>query len=156
MTFGKDMYYFLLAMMLFVGALLLIPKFLYKKFFIYGFLLGGVPNVALIVVAGGVFHLFKYLNLGPLGIWGLFSIWTPVAWTFTFMLYLYFLPVRKFFYYPYILCFAFLGYLTGQALKGLGLFVLQDSYAYFEPLTFIIWFGATAWIYYRAERVALK
>jgi hypothetical protein len=154
--FGKDIYYLIVALAFGVAALVIIPKQLYKKFFIYGMFFGGAVNVLIILTLGGIFHLFSYLHIGPLNIWGLFSFFTPITWIFVFIIYLYFLPVRKIFLYPYIVSFVAFSYMFGQALKGLGLFELHKNYQYFEPVTFIVWFSLTAWAYIKAEKIALK
>lgn len=156
MPFDKGISYLLIAVAFGIATLALIPKQLYKKFFIYGLLWGGAFDVFLILVFSGIFHLFQYLHLGSFGIWGLFSFWTPITWVFTLMLFLYFLPVRKVFLYPYVASFIIFGYMVGQLLKGLGLFKYYDAYLYFEPLTFILWFALAAWAYIKGERVTLR
>ncbi len=156
MSFGKDLYYLLFALAFATATLLLIPKPQYKKFFIYGFLFGGAVNVLIILALSGVFRLFEYRYLGAGGIWGLFSFFTPVTFMFIIMVYLYFLPVRKIFLYPYIAGFIAFAYMFGQTMKGLGLFIFYKNYQYFEPITFAVWFALTAWVYLRQERVALR
>jgi hypothetical protein len=152
----KGIYYLLVALAFGVATLASIPKPLYKKFFIYGLLFGGAFNVLIILVFSGVFHLFAYLHIKPFGIWDLFSFWTPITWIFTIMIYLYFLPVRRIFLYPYMAGFIIFGYMMGQVLKDLGLFKFYGSYMYFEPLTFIVWFTIAAWAYIKGERVTLR
>lgn len=154
--FSRDIYYLIFALAFGVATIILIPKQLYKKFFIYGLLFGGAFNVLVILTLSGVFHLFKYLHLGPLGIWGLFSFFTPITWVFVLMIYLYFLPVRKIFLYPYIAGFIAFAYMFGLSLKGLGLFELYKNYQYLEPVNFILWFSLAAWAYIKGERVTWK
>lgn len=156
MIFEKNTYYLLFALAFGAAALILIPKQLYKKFFIYGLLFGGAFNIITILTLSGIFHLFQYFQIGPAGIWGLFSFFTPVTWVFVVMLYLYFLPVRKIFLYPYILGFIVFAYMFGLPLEGLGLFKFYHNYQYFQPLTFIIWFSLAAWAYIKGEKVVLK
>ncbi len=156
MAFGKDIYYLLIALVFGVATLLLIPKSQYKKFFIYGLLFGGAFNVLIILILSGIFKLFQYRYLGFAGIWGLFSFFTPVTWMFVFMIYLYLLPVRKIFLYPYIASFIVFGFIFGQPLEGVGMFKFYKNYQYFQPITFIIWFSAAAWAYIKGERIALK
>jgi hypothetical protein len=156
LVFGKDLYYLLIALAFGAATLLLIPKPQYKKFFIYGFLFGGAVNVLIILVLSGVFHLFEYRYLGVGDIWGLFSFFTPLTFMFIIMIYLYFLPVRKVFLYPYIAGFIVFAYMFGQPLKGLGLFKFYKNYQYFEPITFIVWFVLTAWVYIKRERITVQ
>ncbi len=156
MPFDKGIYYLLVALAFGIAALVLIPKKQYKKFFIYGLLFGGILDMFIIIIFSGLFQLFKYFYIGSFSILGLFSFWTPIAWIFTFMIYLYFLPVRKIFLYPYVTSFIAFGYMVGQAFKGIGLFKFYDGYLYFMPFTFIIWFSLAAWAYIKGEKITLR
>ncbi|WP_366923070.1 hypothetical protein MFMK1_003563 [Metallumcola ferriviriculae] len=138
-----------------IATILLIPKEKYKKFLIYGFLLGAVGDVLIVTLVGGLLGLIKYQNTGPFNILGLFSFWTPLAWMFTLMLFLYFLPVRIVFYHVYIVGFALFGFMVGLVLQHLGTFQYVGNYIYFAPITFITWFFLSAWLYRRSENIAL-
>lgn len=60
------------ALLTIVMALLIIPKHLYKKCFLYGFLLGGLGDT-LIALALSALHLIEYKNMGPFSLFGVFS-----------------------------------------------------------------------------------
>lgn len=156
MTLGKEIYYLLIALVAGIASLVIIPKAKYKKFFIYGLLLGGGANICIILVLSSIFHLFEYRYLGTTGIGGIFSFFTPVAFMFIFMIFFYLLPVRKIFFYPYIIGFVVFAYMFGQLLRGLGLFKLYKNYQYLEPVTFLVWFSLAAWFYIKEERISLR
>lgn len=86
-----------LIFFIFVGiaALLIIPKAQYKKFFLYGFLFGGLGNATIAALLSSL-NLIDYRNLGPFNVFNFFSIWTPLTWALVFALFFYLLPVRKF------------------------------------------------------------
>lgn len=127
-----------------------------KKFFIYGLFLGAGFNVLVIFILSGVFQLFKYHHLGPFGVLGLFSIWTPLSWLFMLMVYLFLMPVRKVFFYPYVISFIVFNYFIGSTYTGLGLIELKHGYHYYQPITFLVWFALAAWVYIRGEKIKLR
>lgn len=152
---NKSFIFFFKALLFGVSAMIAIPKEHYKKFFIYGFIFGGIGDIITVLILGPALHLIKYSNLGVFGILGLFSFWTPIAWTFTFMLFFYFLPVRKAFLYPYLIGFAMFALMVGWVLQNLGTFGYIGNYIYFAPLVFLAWFSLSAWGYFKSERIKL-
>lgn len=136
------------------GALLLIPKSSYKKFFLYGLIFGGVGDS---VIAGllTLLGLIKYKGMGPFNVFNIFSLWTPITWTFIFMIFFYFLPVRKGFLIPYILIFSALNYSVGFIMGNFGLFEYIGIYKYLTPITFIMWYSISAWLFFKYEKIEL-
>lgn len=149
----KELIYLYKAIFFGLAAVILIPKALYKKFFIYGLLFGAVLDVLLVGVLGGVFHWLLYKNMGHFNILNLFSFWTPIAWMFTLMVFLYCLPTRKLYLFIYVPTFGFFGYMVGLVLHNYGLFEYIGIYKYFAPLILTGWFAVSAWAYIRAERI---
>lgn len=139
-----------------LAAIILIPKEYYRKYLVYGLLLGAVPDVLLIWIISRIFHGMEYKNMGPFNILNLFSFWTPLAWMFAFMYFFYCLPTRKLFFYPYVFTFGLFGYMVGMVLKNFGLFEYSVIYRYFSPFVIIGWFLAAAFIYLKAEKIPLK
>ena len=84
----------------------------------------------------------------------IFSLWTPITWAFVFMLFFYFLPVRKVFLVPYILIFSLLSYSVGLVMQNFGLFEYIGIQKYLAPFTFLIWYSVSAWVFLRNEYVA--
>ncbi|MDD2234927.1 MAG: hypothetical protein PHZ11_00670 [Desulfitobacteriaceae bacterium] len=136
------------------GALLLIPKNSYKKYFLYGLMFGGVADsvIAIFLTAIG---LINYKDMGPFSVFDIFSLWTPITWAFIFMIYFYFLPVRKGFLIAYILIFSALNYAVGFVMENFGLFEHIGIYKYLSPITFIIWYSISAWIFIKYEKIEL-
>lgn len=87
-----------------VASIILIPKEKYKKYLLYGLLLGGLADTIIVLVLSRWLGVFKYQNLGVFAISDLFSIWTPIAWTFTVAIYFYLMPVKKVFVVPLYNC----------------------------------------------------
>ncbi|WP_148133629.1 hypothetical protein [Candidatus Formimonas warabiya] len=153
--FGKSIFFFYKALLFGLSAYLVIPRAEFKKFFIFGFFFGGIGDIIVIVILSNL-NLIAYKNMGPFSIWGLFSFWTPIAWLFAFMLFFYFLPVRKKFFYPYILGFALFAHMVGLVLEKLGLYQYMGTYIYYAPIVFIIWFSLAAYVYLKSGRISLN
>ncbi|EGW37224.1 hypothetical protein [Desulfosporosinus sp. OT] len=143
-------FYLIFAVVTGLVTFIIIPRNLYKKFFLYGLLFGGIGDSVL----ASIFHfmgLLNYKNLGLTSIFGIFSFWTPVAWTFYFMIFFYFLPVRKYFLVPYILIFVALNYSVGMVMSQSGLYELVGGYKYVQPFVFLIWCSLSAWVFHKGE-----
>jgi hypothetical protein len=153
---GSSIWFFLKAMFFGIATLVTIPKEVYKKYFIWGFLFGGIGDVIMVVIFNPILNLIKYKNMGVFNAYGIISFWTPIAWMFTFMLFFYFLPVHRLFLYLYILGFAIFGHILGMLLQNLGLFEFVGSYVYIAPITFVFWFSFATLIYFRYNRIILK
>jgi hypothetical protein len=152
----KEMIFLYNALFFGLAAIILIPKEYYQKYLVYGLLFGAVPDVLLIWIIGGIFHGLEYRHMGAFNIFNLFSFWTPLAWMFTFMFFLYCLPIRKLFFYLYVFTFGLFGSMVGIVLKNFGLFENIGIYNYFSPLVIIGWFLAAALTYMKMERIPLK
>ena len=154
--FGKSIFYFYKALLFGIAAYAVIPKHEFKRYLLYGFIFGAIGDVIMVIITGPVLNLIKYSNMGPFGIWGVITFWTPIAWMFAFMLFFYFLPVRTVFLIPYIVGFAIFGYMVGLVLSGLGLFEYIGNYKYYAPITFVFWFSIAAYTYFRIGDIKLR
>jgi hypothetical protein len=96
---GVEIIFFLKAAFFGLAAIVLIPKEQYKKFLVYGLILGGLADILLILVFGKIIGGVRYLNTGVFDILKLTSFWTPIAWSFVIMYFLYSLPLKKGFFY---------------------------------------------------------
>lgn len=155
MGFGKSILFFYKALLFGIATVVAIPREKYKHFLIYGFIFGAIGDVVVILIVHSL-NGINYLNMGPFNILGLFPYWTPIAWMFALMLFLYFLPRRKLFLYPYVVGFSFFGYSLGLALQNLGLFEYVGNYIYYAPLVITAWFGLSAFAYLKSESILLK
>ncbi len=156
MELGKSIIFLLKALFFGLATVLIIPRDVYKRYFLYGFMFGAIGDIIVATLLGPVLHLIQYKNMGVFGLFGIVSFWTPIAWMFAFMLFFYFLPMRRIFLYPYIIGFAIFGYFLGIVLQQLDLYEYIGNYLYFAPITFIIWFSISAWVYLRNGHIQLK
>lgn len=144
-------YYPIFGIITILGALLLIPKNQFKKYFIYGLIFGGLGD-AIIATLYTTLGLIKYKEMGPFNIMNIFSLWTPVTWAFAYTIFFYFLPVRKVFLVPYVLIFSFLNFSVGLVMQNFGMFEYIGIQKYLAPFTFLIWYSISAWVYQRNEQ----
>lgn len=148
--------YLLFALSVGLAAYLVIPKEQLKKFFIYGLILGGILDTIIVILFGKVFSFFQYKNMEVFNILDIYSFWTPITWTFVLMMFLYLLPSKKIFLYPYVLSFGFLNYSVGLVMQNFGLFEYIGWYKYVAPLTFIGWYSISVWAFCKSEKLKLK
>lgn len=156
MGVGREIIYLLKAAFFGLAAIILIPKEHYKKYLVYGLLLGGINEILAVVVLSRLLHLFRYKNLGVFNILNLFSFWTPLAWMFVVMYFLYALPRKRLFLYPYVAGYGVFGYFLGLVLHNFGLFEYNGIFIYFAPFALTAWFALIAWLYIKAERIEIK
>lgn len=148
---GKSIIFFMKAFLLGFASIISIPQEQYRKYLIYSIFLGGATDMAVVLILSQL-DLLKYLNMGPFNILGYFPFWTPIAWMFTFMIFLYYLPVRKVFFYPYIIIWAIFGIFVGLVLEGFGLYQFNKLILF---LVFIIWFFFAAVTFMHFEKIRL-
>lgn len=145
------MYYIYFFAFLAFGFFVIVPKQYYKKFLLYGLILGAGWQV----VIGSSFILFgfiKYKNFGPFGIENGISFWTPITWMFAMGIYLYLLPVRKEFFIPYFILWILLNFVVGRALTNLELFEATGIFKYGMIVNFAIWYSFAAWVFRKYEQ----
>jgi hypothetical protein len=152
----KEMIFLYKTIFFGLGALILLPKEHYKKFFVYGLFWGAFVDVVIISILSGLFHWIHYKNMGSFNILNLFSFWTPLAWLFVMMVFFYCLPDRRLFLLFYIPGFGLFGYMVGMVLHNFGLFEFRSVYKYFAPFILIGWFTVAAWAYIKTEKITLK
>ncbi|SHJ18459.1 hypothetical protein [Propionispora hippei] len=143
-----DISYIYMIFAFLVGGtyLLLIPKEQYKRYLLYGLVLGSIVDVILVVILTYT-GLIEYKNMGPFNIFGIFSAWTPVSWGITFGIFFYFMPKRKFFLLAYVPSFAALGQIIGIVFQNYGLIEYKGKFLLF--FIFLVWYSIAAWAYQR-------
>jgi len=143
--------YLVLAVIL---TLIFIPKKHYKEYFIYGFLIGGLGDFMAVSLFQNILHIIWFKNLGIFNINGQ-HILSPCSWTVTVMLFLRFLPDRRFFMYFYILTYAGFSVSYGILVKNVGLFDFRPLlYPYFSFLIFLSWWCFAAWFFLKTSSLA--
>lgn len=143
--------YLLFALGMTVATLVVIPKNLYKKYLLYGLILGGLGE-AISVTMATYLGLIRYYFLPPFSIFNIFSVWTPVTFMFVFSVFLYLMPVRKLYLIFYILGWTMLNYSVGLVLNQFGLFEYKGAGKFIAPIWFASWYILAAWIYMRTEQ----
>lgn len=151
----KSYIYLLLATVSAVAFVVIVPKGLFKRNLLYGLVFGGLGDAALATVLTLV-GLIKYRALEPFDILGIFSLWTPITWSYAFGVFFYLMPVRRLFVLPYLAGFAGLSYGVGLMLQSYGLLESIGVHRYLAPVIFFAWYAVSAWAYYRLEKVELR
>ena len=72
---------------------------------IYGMLVGGLGDVLSVFVYQNLLGFMWFKNQGLFYVLGQHAL-SPLCWTFTVMIFLYFLPAKRFFLYVYTLAWA--------------------------------------------------
>lgn len=147
-------FYLIFAAVIGLSTIVIIPRNLYKKYFLYGLIFGGIGDTLLVTMI----HYMGFLNykiLGVTSIFGIVSFWTPIAWTFYFMLYFYFLPARKIFLVPYVIVFIALNYSVGIVMSQSGLYETIGVYKYIQPFVYLAWCSISAWAFFKGEHRVL-
>lgn len=141
---------------IFVGTLLtllLIPKRDYKEYFLYGFLIGGLGDIVVVLLFQNVFHIIQFKESGIFNVLGL-NFLSPPSWVITVMLFLRFLPERSVFLYLYIFTFGLFSVSYGYIVHNVGLFDFKPwFYPFFSFLTFLSWWSFTAWVFKRTSNM---
>lgn len=141
------LFYPVFLLIVFCLTLIFIPKNKYKEYFIYGFLIGGLGDVIAVGLFQNILGIMWFENQGIFYVLKMQAL-SPPSWIVTVMIFLYFLPSKKPFRYPYILmwaCFS-LGY--GYLVHNAGLF---DFVNWFYPIPayfiFLSWWLFASWLF---------
>jgi hypothetical protein len=103
-----------------------------------------------------VFGVGRYTEIGIFNVFG-FNYLEPFAWTFVQMLFLYFLPVRKWFLYTYVLGFIGISIGFGYVIKNLGIIESDPTFTRFVgPFIFLAWWSVSAWLFRKVEGIREK
>lgn len=148
------LFYPVYLMIAFILSIIYIDRKNYKEYLIYGFLLGGLGDMLAVGLLQNLFHVMWFKNQGLFNVMGQHFL-SPPSWTFTVMLYLYFLPRRGISQYLYVLTFA--GYSVGYGLvvRNAGLF---DFKPWFYPVVsyfvFLGWWTLITVMFIKTSRLA--
>ncbi len=139
---------------LFSLSLVYIPRKDYKEYLIYGFLLGGLGDMVVVALYQNVFHLIWFKNQGIFNVVGQ-NFLSPPCWSFTVMLFLYFLPRKGVAHYLYVLTFAAYSVGYGLMVHNAGLFDFKPGfYPFFSYLTFLGWWATVTVVFTKTSRLA--
>ena len=95
---ATNLLYPVFLLIVFSLTVILIPREVYKKYMIYGMLVGGLGDVLSVFVYQNLLGFMWFKNQGLFYVLGQHAL-SPLCWTFTVMIFLYFLPAKRFFLY---------------------------------------------------------
>lgn len=137
------------SVLVFILSLIFIPRRVYKYYLIYGIVLGGGGDFAVTSLMQNVFHFIQFKNQGMFYALGL-NLLSPLCWTFTLMLFLYFLPERRLPYWLYLAAFSMAALFFGYMVHNANLFDFQSwFYPYLGYLSFAVWWIISGWVYHK-------
>ncbi len=124
--------------------IVIVPKKDIQRLSLFGVVLGGMMDS--IVHAFGYFTgLFSWTNFGPFGFIGV-HLFANIAWTAFFIIYFYYLPRQRPFYYISIAAGVFASILYYNLLLDIGIF--KASSRLILPLIgFTVWFFVATWAF---------
>lgn len=135
----------------FLLTLIFIPKDKYKEYFIYGILIGGLGDIVVVFLMQNVLGIMWFKNQGIFYVLGQMAL-SPLCWTESIMIFLYFLPRKRWFLYLYLLVWASISLGYGYIVHNAGLFYfvywLYPIPAYF---IFLGWWIFTAWVFLKTS-----
>ncbi|KUO62569.1 MAG: hypothetical protein APF84_02130 [Gracilibacter sp. BRH_c7a] len=138
----------------FILTLIFIPRNQYKDYFIYGLLIGGLGDIIAVTFMQNLLGLMWFKNQGIFNVFGHIAL-SPLSWTVTVIIFLYFLPRKRWFLYPYILTWAAISLGYGYVVHNVGLFDFV-SWLYPIPAYFIFlgWWILAAWLFLKTSPLA--
>lgn len=153
---ATDLLYPVFLVMMFILTVIFIPRQEYKRYLVYGLIVGGIGDVVAVTLYQNILGVMWFQNQGLFFVLGHHAL-SPLGWTLCVMVFLYFLPDRNTFLYPYILAWAGLSLAYGYVVRNAHLFDFKE---WFYPLpgyiTFVIWWSFAAWFFLRTQRAEKK
>lgn len=136
-----ELYYPLLAVFMWLFALVLIPKDKLKTLFWYGLVWGFLAGKLMGFVCGAWLNLYAYQLVEPFKFLG-GSLWLSFAWIPAIMIYLYYLPMNELKYtFPlYLLAFALASAGIDEVFHAAGLLNYNFWNPFFRFIIAIFWF----------------
>ena len=134
-------------------SLIYIPKKDYKEYLIYGFLLGGLGDMLVVGLFRNLLHIMWFKNTGIFNILGQNFLSLP-SWTFTVMLFLYFLPKKGISLYLYVLTYAAYSVGYGLLVHNAGLFDFRPwLYPVVSYFVFLGWWTLITLVFMKTSRL---
>lgn len=135
----------------FTLTVIFIPRNKYRRYFICGFLVGCLGDVIIVFILQNLLHVMFFTNQGMFYVLKLNAL-SPLGWTLTMILFLYFLPSNRWFQYPYIATWAFCSLSFAYILRNAGLYDFVP-WLYPIPISFLFlgWYSFAAWVFKKSE-----
>jgi hypothetical protein len=127
-------------------TIIFVPKDKFKSLFWLSFLWGFLVSIAFVLITSGLLNLLQWRHTMPFSFYGT-PVWLNVAWLLSIMLYLYFLPTQKEWYYfaVYLFGFAFASAILDKVFHQIGLLQYIHWNPFFRFLVALGWFYGTAY-----------
>lgn len=143
--------YPVLLVAVFSLTLIFIPKKDYRRYLLYGFLIGGLGDIIAVTLFQNILKVMWFKNQGIFYVLGHNAL-SPPCWTLVVMIFLYFLPRWRSFLYPFIATWAFASLGFGYLVRNAELF---DFVSWFYPipafLIFLGWWSFAAWLFLKTS-----
>ncbi len=151
MTLAQNLFYPVFLVSTFILTLIFIPKKDYKTYLIYGLIIGGLGDFVLVSLMQNIFNVMSFKNQGIFNVLGQIAL-SPPSWAVSIMLFLFFLPTRKFFLYIYIVTWGLTSVSYGYVVHNVGLFDFEPwLYPIPSFIIFLTWWSFTAWIFLKTS-----
>ena len=146
-----QLFYPTFLLVTFILTLIFIPRSKYKRYFVYGFLVGGLGDVVVVTILQNLLHIMWFKNHGIFYVLGHIAL-SPPSWTVTIMIFLYFLPSRRWFLYPYVVTWALYSVGYAYLVHNVGLYDFVP-WLYPVPIYFLFlgWWSFAAWLFIKTS-----
>jgi hypothetical protein len=137
----REVYYPLLALFMWVFALVLIPRDRFKPLLFYGLVWGFLAGFLFAWIFKAGLHLMEFKLVEPFSVFGV-NLWISFAWIPAIMVFLYHLPSSKrwYFFPVYLLIFALASASIDKLFHGMGLLKYNFWNPWFRFIVAILWF----------------
>jgi len=127
-----------------------VPREQIRRLSFWGIALGAGADFALLLVLGKLLGVVEYLNFGPFGFMGI-PFFPLLAWSVFFIMFLYFLPPKKFVYF-YVAAAAVYATWFSNILENLGIFKWNCGNLVVPYVIYFTWFGVAVFVYQKIEK----
>lgn len=147
----NQLFYPTFLLVTFILTLIFIPRNKYKSYFIYGFLIGGLGDVVVVTILQNLLQVMWFKNHGIFYVLGQIAL-SPPSWTVTVMIFLNFLPARRWFLYPYIATWGLCSLGYAYVVRNVGLYDFVP-WLYPIPIYFLFlgWWSFAAWLFIKTS-----
>ena len=140
-----EYYYPAFTILILVLTMVFVPKEKIKSFFWLSLLWGFLGSMIIGTIFGGIFKLFKWEYAMPFLVYG-HPTWINLAWLLAFIIYLYYLPTQKEWYYLaiYLVCFATASAILDLIFNQIGILHYRHWNPFYRFIVALLWFYGAA------------
>ncbi len=139
-------YYPLFTFLMLFLTIIFVPKDKIKTLFWLSFIWGFLGSIFYVFIFSELFYLLKWQHAYPFSFYGT-PVWLNVAWLLSIMLYLYFLPIQKEWYYfaSYLFGFSLASAILDKIFNQIGLLQYIHWNPFFRFIIALGWFYGAAY-----------